>query len=136
MENFLLRPQLSAVLDESDRKRALHNQGSFGIAFWRAVPVDPRCLSLCRTLDQIWRALSRAGLHDFLSIRSDRAAENSSVPISDGRRRALSLLSAPALDLRVYRIRLCVSDRGGCLDNTNHVVLPIFPRRWCAHVDD
>jgi hypothetical protein len=93
-------------------------------------------LSLCRTLDQVWRALSRARIHDLLSFRSYRAAENSSVPISDGRRDALYLLSAAALDLRVYRIRLCVSDRGGGIDNIDHVVLPIFPRRRREDIND
>jgi hypothetical protein len=72
----------------------------------------------------------------FFLFEVTAAAENSSVPISDGRRDALYLLSAAALDLRVYRIRLCVSDRGGGIDNIDHVVLPIFPRRRREDIND
>jgi hypothetical protein len=71
----------------------------------------------------------------FFLFEVTAAAENSSVPISDGRRDALYLLSA-AVDLRVYRIRLCVSDRGGGIDNIDHVVLPIFPRRRREDIND
>src|SRR5207245_2774907 len=62
--------------------------------------------------------------------------EDSSVPISDGRRRSLPVLSAAAVYFRIYRVWLRVSDRGGCIDHLDHVVLPIFPRRRSPNIDD
>ena len=63
-----------------------------GVALWRAIALDSRRLSLCRALNQIWRALFRPRLHDVFSLRSDGATENSSIPVPDGGRSTLPLL--------------------------------------------
>jgi len=118
----------TAVANPYFLPETVRHQCGFGIAFRRAVFVDLGRVSICRARNQIWCALSRAGVHDLLSFRSERATEDSPVPISDGRRRALSVLSAASFNLRIYRIRLWLSDRGHCIDNINHLVLPIFPR--------
>src|SRR5437016_11971129 len=66
----------------------------------------------------------------------DPSTDDSSFPISYGWCSDLSLLSVAALDFRIRRIRLCVSDRGGRIDDIDHMVLPIFPRRRSQDVDD
>src|SRR5262245_60758296 len=136
MEDLILRTGLPAILDEPLRQRAFHNTGGFKLAFRRAIPVDPGCVSLRRTLNQIWRALPRARLYCVLSFRSHGAPEDSSVSISDGRRGALSILPAAVVDFGIYRIQLGLPDRGGSIDAVDHMVLPLFPRRRRTHVHD
>jgi inner membrane protein involved in colicin E2 resistance len=66
--------------------------------------VDLGCISLRRAFDQVRRALSRACLHNILSLRGYGAAKDPSVPISDGRRGALLVLSAAVVDFGICRI--------------------------------
>src|SRR5439155_1771496 len=75
-------------------------------------------------------------IYDIFPLRSHRAAKDPSVPIFDGWRGALPVLSAAVVDFGIYRIWLGISDRGGCIDVVDYVVLPLFPRGRCAHADD
>src|SRR6266849_9983691 len=136
MESFVLRPRLPAVLDQPRWERALQCSFRHEFAFRCPALVDSGRISLRRTLDQIRCALSCARFHDLLSFRGYRAAEDSSISISDGRRGPLLVLSVALVDFGIYRIQLGVSDRGGCIDTVDHVVLPIFPWWRRAHVND
>src|SRR5713101_4345075 len=136
MESFVLRPRLPAVLDQPRWERALQCSFRHEFAFRCPALVDSGRISLRRTLDQIRCALSCARFHDLLSFRGYRAAEDSSISISDGRRGPLLVLSVALVDFGIYRIQLGVSDRGGCIDTVDHVVLPVFPRQWRANIDD
>src|SRR5437660_1348402 len=89
MEGLILRTGLSAILDEPNRQRSIHDPSRFKFTFRRAILVHSRRVSLCRTLDQIRSALSRACFHGILSVRSDSAPKDSSLSISHGRCRAL-----------------------------------------------
>ena len=48
----------------------------------------------------------------------------------------LLVLSAAIVDLGIYRVQFGISDRGGCIDVVDYVVLPIFPWRRRAHAND
>src|SRR4029453_6610352 len=71
-----------------------------------------------------------------LSVRSHGAPEDPSFSVSDGRRSALSILPAVVVDFGIHRIQLGLPDCGGGIDAVDHVVLPLFPWRRCAHVHD
>ncbi len=51
MESFVLRPGLSAIVDEPDWQRAFHDAGGFKLAFRHAISVDSGCVSLRRAFD-------------------------------------------------------------------------------------
>src|SRR5262245_16662728 len=136
MEGLVLVSGLPAIVDKPQRQRAFHNAGGFKFAFWRAIPVDPRCVSLRRTLHQIRRALPRTRFHSILSVRSYGAPKNSSVSVPHGRGGALYILPAPVVDFGIYRIQLGLPDRGGGIDAVDYVVLPLFPWRRRAHIHD
>jgi hypothetical protein len=99
MESFLLRSRLSAILDEPERKRTFYDASGVAIDVRRAVFVDPGFVSLRRAFNQIWRLVSRPRFHHLFPVRSDRTAEDSSIPIFDGGRGALLVLSAAPLNL-------------------------------------
>src|SRR6266478_6789525 len=136
MEGLVLRTGLSAIVDKPNRQRAIHDASRFKFTFRRAILVDPRRVSLRRTLDQILSPLSGACFHSILSVRSDSAPKDSSLSISHGRCRALFVLPAAAIDFGIYRIQLGLSDCGGGLDCADHVVLQLLSRRRCAHLND
>ena len=123
-------------MDKSRRQRALQCSIGIELKIRHELLVDLGCLSIRRALDQIRPALSCTRLHHVLFVRSDRATKDSSVPISNGRRGALLVLFAAALNFRVYWIRLRLSHRSHCIDIVDHMVLSILPRRWRADVDD
>src|SRR5947199_2541025 len=136
MENFILRARLSAIMDQPDGQRTLYDYCSFKFTFWSTVPINPRCISLCGTLDQIRRAFSCARFHRIFSLRSHGASENSSVPIPDGRRGALSVLPAAIVYFGVHRVWLGLPHRSSGINIVDHVVLSVFPRRRCADIND
>jgi hypothetical protein len=68
VENFLLRSQLSAGVDESYWKRTVHHQRGSGSLFRCAVLVDPGRVPIRRALDQVRCALSRARVHRFFPV--------------------------------------------------------------------
>jgi len=123
-------------MDESRRERTLQCSIGNELKIRREFLIDPRRISLRRTFDQVRGALSRARLHDLLSLRGHGATKDSSVSISDGGRRALLVLSAASVDFGICRIRLGIFGRHGRIDNVDHVVLPLFPRQRRAHIND
>src|SRR5207248_5219984 len=92
-------------MDKSRRERTLQCSIGNELKIRREFLVDPRRISLRRTFDQVRGALSRAYLHDFLSLRGRSAPKDSSVSMSDGGRRALLVLSAASVDFGFCRIR-------------------------------
>src|SRR6266513_50237 len=127
MENFVLRARLSAIMDQPGGQRTVYDYRSFKFTFWSTVPIDPRRISLCGTIDQIRRAFSCARFHRIFSLRSHSASENSSIPIPDGRRGALSVLPAVIVYFGVYRVWLGLPDCSSGINIANFVVLPLFP---------
>src|ERR1700693_2115624 len=136
MESFLLRPQLPAILDKPDGERSIHDADGIAVCFRRTVFVDPGFLSFCRAFDQIWLPLLGLGIYDFLPVRGYRTTENSPLPIPDGRRGALFVLSPSSLNLRIPGLRSRLSSCGRGIDNFDYLVLPILPRRRDSHADD
>ncbi len=123
-------------MDKSRRERTIQCSVGNKLKIRREFLVDFGRISLRRALDQVRRTFSRARFYDILPLRSYSAPKNSSISVFDGRRGALSVLSAAVVDFGIYRIWLGLFDRGSCIDNVDHVVLPLFSRRRRAHTND
>src|SRR5437899_12994533 len=106
MEGLILRTGLSAILDEPNRQRSIHDPSRFKFTFRRAILVHSRRVSLCRTLDQIRSALSRACFHGILSILRDSAPRESSLSISRFLCCAMSAFPPAVIVVGIYCLRL------------------------------